>query len=206
MSFFQRWILPRLVDVAMRNSVATRYRSLTVPKACGTVLEIGVGSGLNLPFYGADIDHLYGLDPSEELLAMAGKKARAVAFPVDFIASTSEEIPLDDSSADTVVMTWTLCSIADPVKALKEIGRVIKPDGTLLFVEHGLAPEIRVQDWQRRLNPLWSKLTGGCNLNRKMDQLIRTAGFDLAELKTEYADGPRPLSYMYSGRAQLRLG
>jgi len=205
MNFYQKWILPRLVDVAMRNKVATRYRSRIVPKACGTVLEIGVGSGLNLPFYGIGVEHLYGLDPSEELLAMAGKRARGIAFPIDFIAQTSEEIPLGDSSVDTIVMTWTLCSIADPVKALKELGRVIRPGGTLLFVEHGLAPEIRVQDWQQRLNPLWSKLTGGCNLNRRMDQLIRTAGFDLAELKTEYAEGPRPLSYMYSGQAQPRL-
>lgn len=206
MSFYQKWILPRLVDVTMRNTVATRYRSRIVPKACGTVLEIGIGSGLNLPFYGIGVEHLYGLDPSEELLAMARKKARALAFPIDFMAHTSEEIPLDDSSIDTVVMTWTLCSIADPVKTLKELSRVIKPGGTLLFVEHGLAPEDRVQDWQQRLNPLWSRLTGGCNLNRKMDQLIRAAGFDFAELKTEYAAGPRPLNYMYSGQAQFRLG
>lgn len=206
MSFYQKWILPRLVDVTMRNRAATRYRSLIVPKACGTVLEIGVGSGLNLPFYGAGVEHLYGLDPSEELLAMAGKKARAIAFPIDFLAHASEEIPLDDSSVDTVVMTWTLCSIADPVKALKELRRVIKSGGTLLFVEHGLAPESGVQAWQQRLNPLWSRLTGGCNLNRKMDQLISTAGFDLAELKTEYAEGPRPFSYTYSGQAQPGLG
>jgi len=206
MSFYQKWILPRLVDVAMRNRAATRYRSLIVPKARGTVLEIGVGSGLNLPFYGSGVEHLYGLDPSEELLAMAGKKARAIAFPIDFIAHACEEIPLDDSSVDTVVMTWTLCSIADPAKALKEVRRVIKSGGTLLFVEHGLAPEIRVQAWQQRLNPLWSKLTGGCDLNRKMDQLIRTAGFDLAGLKTEYAEGPRPFSYTYSGQAQPDFG
>ena len=206
MNFYQKWMVPRLVDVVMRNRAATRYRSLIVPKACGTVLEIGVGSGLNLPFYGTGVERLYGLDPSEELLAMARKKARAIAFPIDFIAHACEEIPLDDSSVDTVVMTWTLCSIADPVKALKELRRVIKSGGTLLFVEHGLAPESRVQAWQQRLNPLWSKLTGGCNLNRKMDQLISTAGFDLAELKTEYAEGPRPLSYMYSGQAQPRLG
>jgi len=206
MSFYQKWILPRLVDVAMRNRAATRYRSLIVPKARGTVLEIGVGSGLNLPFYGTGVEHLYGLDPSEELLAMAGKKARAIAFPIDFIAHACEEIPLDDRSVDTVVMTWTLCSVADPVKALKEVRRVIKSGGTLLFVEHGLAPEIRVQAWQQRLNPLWSKLTGGCNLNRKMDQLIRTAGFDLAGLKAEYAEGPRPFSYTYSGQAQPGFG
>ena len=206
MNLYRKWILPRLVDVTMRNRSATHYRSLIVPKACGTVLEIGIGSGLNLPFYDDGVEHLYGLDPSEQLLAMAGKKARAVAFPIDFIAHASEEIPLDDSSVDTVVMTWTLCSIADPVKALQELRRVIKPDGTLLFVEHGLAPEIRVQAWQQRFNPLWSKLTGGCNLNRKMDQLIRTAGFEFAELKSEYAEGPRPLSYMFSGRAQPALG
>ena len=206
MNFYQKWMVPRLVDVVMRNRAATRYRSLIVPKACGTVLEIGVGSGLNLPFYGTGVERLYGLDPSEELLAMARKKARAIAFPIDFIAHACEEIPLDDSSVDTVVMTWTLCSIADPVKALKELRRVIKSGGTLLFVEHGLAPESRVQAWQQRLNPLWSKLTGGCNLNRKMDQLISTAGFDLAELKTEYAEGPRPLTYTYSGQARPRRG
>ena len=203
MNYYQKWIVPRLVDIVMRNRAATRYRSLIVPKACGTVLEIGVGSGLNLPFYGTGVERLYGLDPSEELLAMARKNARAIAFPIDFIAHACEEIPLDDSSVDTVVMTWTLCSIADPAKALKELRRVIKSGGTLLFVEHGLAPEIRVQAWQQGLNPLWSILTGGCNLNRKMDQLIRTAGFDLAELKTEYAEGPRPFSYTYSGQARL---
>lgn len=203
MNLYQKWMVPRLVDVVMRNRAATRYRSLIVPKARGVVLEIGVGSGLNLPFYGAGVEHFYGLDPSEELLTMARKQARAIALPIDFIAHACEEIPLDDSSVDTVVMTWTLCSIADPAKALKEVRRVIKSGGTLLFVEHGLAPEIRVQAWQQRLNPLWSKLTGGCNLNRKMDQLIRTAGFDLAELNTEYADGPRPFSYTYSGQARL---
>ena len=202
MSFYDKWIFPRLVDITMRNKEATRHRSLIVPKACGTVLEIGVGSGLNLPFYGTGVEHFYGLDPSEELLAMARKKTRASAFPIELLAHASEAIPLDDSSVDTVVMTWTLCSIPDPVKALKEIRRVIKSDGTLLFVEHGLAPETRVQAWQQRLNPLWSRMTGGCNLNRKMDQLISTAGFDLAELKTEYVAGLRPLSYMYSGRAQ----
>lgn len=206
MNFYQKWMVPRLVDVVMRNKAATRYRSLIVPKACGTVLEIGVGSGLNLPFYGSGVEHLYGLDPSEELLAMARKNARAIAFPIDFIAHACEEIPLDDGSVDTVVMTWTLCSVADPVKALKEIRRVIKSGGTLLFVEHGLAPEIRVQAWQQRLNPLWSKLTGGCNLDRKMDQLIRTAGFALAGLKTEYAEGPRPFSYTYSGQARPSRG
>ena len=202
MSFFDKWIFPRLVDIAMRNKEATRYRSQIVPKAYGTVLEIGVGSGLNLPFYGTGVEQLYGLDPSEELLAMARKKAGSVAFAVELLARSSEEIPLHDGYVDTVVTTWTLCSIADPVKALMEMRRVLKPGGILLFTEHGLAPETRVQGWQQRLNPLWSKISGGCNLNRKIDALIRASGFRIEELKTEYSKGPRPMSYMYSGRAQ----
>ncbi len=202
MSFYQKWIIPRLVDFSMRNKEAMRYRSQVVPQACGTVLEIGIGSGLNLPFYGASVERLYGLDPSGELLEMARKKANAIVFPVDFLACPSEEISLDDGSVDTVVTTWTLCTIPDPVKALKEMRRVLKPGGTLLFAEHGLAPEARVQGWQQWLNPLWSRITGGCNLNRKMDELIQASGFRLVEIKMEYAEGPRAMSYVYSGRAQ----
>ena len=203
MSFYDKWILPRLVDLAMRNKEATRYRSQIVPQARGTVLEIGVGSGLNLPFYLAGVEQLYGLDPSEELLKMAKEKARGVALPVEFLGHSGEEIPLDDGSVDTVVTTWTLCSIPDPVKALKEMKRVLRPGGTLLFAEHGLAPEARVQRWQERLNPLWGSITGGCNLNRKMDDLIRTSGFRIVELDMEYAKGPRPMSYIYFGSARL---
>jgi SAM-dependent methyltransferase len=138
MSIYEKWILPRLVDVAMRNKEATRYRSRIVPKARGTVLEIGVGSGLNLPFYGSSVEQYYGLDPSEELLVMARKKASTIAFPIEFLAHKSEEIPLEDGCIDTVVTTWTLCSIPDPAKALKEMKRVLKPGGVMLFAEHGL--------------------------------------------------------------------
>jgi ubiquinone/menaquinone biosynthesis C-methylase UbiE len=202
MNFYDKCIIPRLVDFSMRRREAMRYRAQVVPGACGTVLEIGVGSGLNLPFYGTGVERLYGLDPSQELLAMAEERAGAVAFPIHFLACPSEEIPLDDGSVDTVVTTWTLCSIANPVTALKEMRRVLKPGGHLLFAEHGLAPEARVRGWQQRLNPLWRAITGGCNLNRKMDELIQASGFRLRELTLEYADGPRPMSYVYSGRAQ----
>ena len=202
MSFYDKWILPRLVDIAMRNKEATRYRSQIVPQARGTILEIGVGSGLNLPFYGTGVERIYGLDPSEELLKMARKKARGVTLPVEFLAHSGEEIPLDDGSVDTVVTTWTLCTIPDPVRALKEMRRVLKRGGTLLFAEHGLAPEARVQGWQQRLNPLWGSITGGCNLNRKMDALIEAGGFRIGTLETEYAKGLRPMSYIYAGRAQ----
>lgn len=202
MGFYDKWIFPRLVDVAMRNREATRLRAQIVPEARGAVLEIGVGSGLNLPFYGTGVERLYGLDPSEELLAMARKKTGAVAFPIELLAHSSEEIPLEDGCVDTVVTTWTLCSIADPVKALREMRRVLKPGGMLLFTEHGLAPEARVQGWQRRLNPLWSRISGGCNLNRKIDALIQASGFRIEELEKEYSKGPRVLSYMYCGRAR----
>jgi len=202
MSVYDKWILPRLTDLAMRNREATRYRSQLVPQACGTVLEIGVGSGLNLPFYGATVDRLIALDPSEELLRMARKKARAASFPIEFLAHTGEEIPLGDRSLNMVVTTWTLCTIPDPLKALKEMKRVLKPGGTLLFAEHGLAPDAGVRTWQKRLNPLWRKVTGGCNLDRKMDALIEASGFRIVLLDTAYARGLRPMSYIYSGRAQ----
>ncbi len=202
MNFYEQWILPRLIDVAMRNKEATRYRSRIVPQARGSVLEIGVGSGLNLPFYGAGVEQLYALDPSEELLTMARKKARGMVLPIKFITHSGEAIPLDTGSVDTVVTTWTLCTIPDPVQALKEMRRVLKPDGIMLFAEHGLAPEANVRGWQRRLNPLWRRIAGGCNLDRKIDQLMQTAGFQITAIKTDYAKGPRPMSYVYAGQAQ----
>jgi ubiquinone/menaquinone biosynthesis C-methylase UbiE len=201
MNIYERWLLPQLTDLVMRNKEATRYRSHLVPEAHGTTLEVGVGSGLNLPFYGAQVSQLYAIDPSEELLRMAKKKAQGTSFPVEFLSRSAEEIPVDDRSIDTVVITFTLCSIPDPLRALREMRRVLKPAGLLLFAEHGLAPDPAVRRWQHRLNPLWNKIAGGCNLDRKMDDLIRAAGFRIAELETEYAQGLRPMSYMYTGRA-----
>lgn len=203
MNVYDKWILPRLTDFAMRNKEATRYRSQLVPRAGGAVLEIGVGSGLNLPFYGPGVERLVALDPSEELLRMARKKAGAASVPIEFLAHTGEEIPLDDGTFDTVVTTWTLCTIPDAGKALSEMKRVLKPGGTLLFVEHGLAPDARVRAWQERLNPLWRRLAGGCNLNRKMDDLIHASGFRIVALDREYAKGPRPMSYIYLGSATV---
>ena len=202
MSFYDRWILPYLIDLGLRNKEATRYRARIIPEARGTILEIGIGSGLNLPFYGASVEKLYGLDPSEELLSMARKKARNVPFAVEFLNQSGTEIPLDGRCVDTVVTTWTLCTIPDPIKALQEMKRVLKPEGVLIFAEHGLAPELRVQRWQRRLNPLWNRIGGGCNLDRKIDALIAAASFAITDLTTEYAKGPRPMSYIYCGRAR----
>jgi SAM-dependent methyltransferase len=137
------------------------------------------------------------------LLAIARRRADAAGVRAELVQGSAIAIPLADSKIDTVVMTWALCSIADPLAALREIRRVLKPDGRLLFVEHGLSPEPGIERWQHRLTPIWCHVAGGCHLDRKMDDLIRSAGFDMIELRTEYASGPRPMTYMYLGRASL---
>lgn len=202
MSLYDRWILPRVLDVVMRNKEVTRYRSGLVPGARGVVLEMGIGSGLNFPYYGPQVQRLYAIDPSEDLLRMARKRARSVRFPVEFFARSGEAIPIEDHKVDTVLTTFTLCTIADPVAALREMHRVLSPTGRLLFAEHGFAPDPSVQRWQHRCNPLWTRIAGGCNLDRKMDELISSAGFHITELTAKYANGPRPLSYIYSGSAR----
>jgi SAM-dependent methyltransferase len=203
-NLYNRCVLPGLINFAMMRGEATRLRAAYVPAASGAVLEIGIGSGLNLPFYTAAVTRLYGVDPSAELLAMARKKTATAPFPVELFNQDADRIPLADASVDTVVVTWSLCSIADPVAALSEMRRVLKPAGTLIFVEHGLAPDASVRKWQNRLTPFWRRFTGGCHLNRKMDDLVRGAGFTIADLRTEYVPGPRPLTYMYEGQARLR--
>jgi ubiquinone/menaquinone biosynthesis C-methylase UbiE len=186
----------------MRNKEVKRYRRKVIPPAAGEVLEIGAGSGLNLPFYGSQVQRLHALEPSQALLRMASRKLPGAPFEVELLRGSAEEIPLADRSIDTVVTTWTLCSIPDVAKALREARRVLKPGGSLLFVEHGHAPDASVAAWQRRIEPLWKPLAGGCHLTRRIDRLIREAGFEIVELENEYLKGPRPLTYTYCGRAQ----
>jgi ubiquinone/menaquinone biosynthesis C-methylase UbiE len=199
---YARCILPHLTDLAMRNDEAARYRALVVPQARGLVLEVGAGSGLNLPFYGCGVERVIALDRSPELLQKARKRAGAARFALEFVEGGAEKIPLADHAVDAVVMTWTLCSIANPMRALAEIRRVLKPGGSLWFAEHGLAPEARVAALQSGLSPLWTRFAGGCNLDRKIDKLILAAGFHLEDLVAEYAKGLRILSYFYLGRAR----
>jgi ubiquinone/menaquinone biosynthesis C-methylase UbiE len=201
MNMYDKWFLPRIIDVAMRQKHLARYRAEVVGQAQGRVLEIGVGSGLNLRYYGEKAEQVIGLDPSPRLLELARQRAAKISLPVELVLGSATAIPLADASIDTVVMTWTLCSIPDADTALREMRRVLKADGRLLFVEHGLAPDPSVERWQHRLTPLWRRFSGGCHLDRKMDALMRSAGFDLTQLQTEYAPGPRPMSFMYHGCA-----
>jgi ubiquinone/menaquinone biosynthesis C-methylase UbiE len=181
---YAKYVLPHLIDLAMRNKDATRVRGDWVPQARGDVLEIGIGSGLNLPFYSSDVARVYGLEPSVALQDMARKRAAAGRIQLEFLSQSAEEaLPLGDNRIDTIVMTWTLCSIPNAPRALAEMKRVLKADGRLLFVEHGRSPDTRVVAWQDRLTPVWKKIGGGCHLNRKIDQLLAMAGFSIGELK-----------------------
>lgn len=203
--WYETVLLPRLIHLSMRQKKLAEYRPRVLSEARGRVLEVGIGSGLNLWFYPNDVERLLGLDPSAKLLKMARKAQTHSKVPVTLMNGAAESIPLSDASIDTVVMTWALCSIADPVRALGEIRRVLRPDGALLFVEHGLSPEPEVCVWQNRLTPFWKKIGGGCHLNRPIDELITAAGFAIDMLTVGYMkDAPKAFGYMYEGRAQKR--
>jgi len=203
MGIYDKHILPRVLDFALRNKDSARLRALRIPQARGDVFEVGIGSGLNLPFYSQQVRRVYGADPSVELGRMARKRAAGQRVPVEFLVQSAESaIPLADASVDTVVSTWTLCSIPDALAALREMRRVLKPGGSFIFVEHGRSPEAKVARWQDRLNPVWKPICGGCNMNRQMDQLIESGGFRITELQNEYLPGPRAMTYIYHGIAR----
>jgi ubiquinone/menaquinone biosynthesis C-methylase UbiE len=203
LGFYERRVLPRLIHFGMRQKQLAPLRERLVAGARGRVLEIGVGSGLNLPFYSREVEVLLGLDPSRALLEMAKRHASWVHFPVELCEGSAEDIPLENEAVDQVVMSWTLCSVADPGRALAEIRRVLRPGGTLLFVEHGRAPEPGVARWQDRLTPVWRRLAGGCHLNRPIGHLVRESGLQLAELETGHLiKGPKPFTFHYRGSAR----
>ena len=187
----------------MRNKETTRLRAAWIPHAYGDVLEIGIGSGLNLPHYTSDVRRVFGVEPSAELQIMARKRAALGRIPVEFLSQSAEDpLPLPDESVDTAVITWALCSIPDASQALQRVRRVLKPGGRLIFMEHGRSPDARMVKWQDRLTPVWKRFTGGCHLNRKIDELITTAGFQITELTNFYIPGPRPMTYTYQGIAR----
>ena len=202
MGFYQRHVLPCLTHLAMSQSQLLPFRQHIVGAAEGRVLEIGVGSGLNFRLYGSAVRSVIGLEPSAELLRMARPRARAASVPVSLLDGSAEAIPLDGASIDTVVTTWTLCTIPNASLALAEMRRVLRPGGALLFVEHGRAPEPGVARWQDRIDPYWSYLAGGCHLNRKMDDLVTASGFRIEALHNSRLPGPRTHTYFYEGRAR----
>ena len=202
MSWYEQRILPHMTDRACSTKPCRKQREKIVPLAEGDVLEIGIGSGLNLPFYDQQkVRKLWGLEPSEGMRKLAAKNLEGLNLDLEFIDLPGEEIPLESNSVDTVVVTFTLCTIPDTASALQGMRRVLKPGGRLLFCEHGTAPDEGVRRWQDRLNSGWSKISGGCNMNRDIPVLITAAGFEIVNDERMYILGRRILSYNYWGRA-----
>jgi len=205
MGFYDRHILPRFINCACGSSPIMKQREKVVPAAKGVVLEIGIGTGLNLPFYNPEkVERLIGLDPSEESWHLAEKRVAAVKFDVDFVGLPEGEIPLDDGSVDTILVTYALCTIPDPVAALQGMKRVLRPGGELIFCEHGKAPDANVHKWQNRLDGIWGKIAGGCHLNRDIPMILSDGGFKVKALDEMYLPkSPRFASFNYWGTAHL---
>ena len=205
MGLYTKYVLPRLIHFACSSEPARQQRQKVVPRATGMTLEIGIGSGLNLPFYDpAAVTGVWGLDPSEEMLEMARDAGAGSSLAVELSAAAAEELPFDDASFDTVLLTYTLCSIYEPETALEEMKRVLKPGGSLLFCEHGAAPDPGVRRWQDWITPVWRRIGGGCRLNRDVPGLIDSAGLEIVELEQMYIPGWRPASFNSWGRATTR--
>lgn len=203
MAFYKDRVLPYLVHWSMRQDTFSAYRHRVIPAAQGRVLEIGVGSGLNFPLYGVAATRVIGLDPSRKLLSIAAAGPptdRPTSF--ELIEGSAETIPLEDKSIDSVVSTWTLCTIPDVRAALGEMRRVLRPSGQLFFVEHGRSPDEKVRRWQDRLTPFWKQIGGGCHLNRPIGELLEQSGFRIEQIETGYMKGPKLMTFMYEGKAR----
>ena len=202
MGFYQRHILPRCLDMACGVGPIEKQRAKIVPKARGDVVEIGIGSGLNLPHYNPEfVTRVIGIDPDGEIWKRGQGRVAACPFPVERLGLSGEALPLESESADTVVVTYSLCTIPDPIAALREMARVLRSGGTILFTEHGRAPDAKVARWQRRIDPIWGRIAGGCHTSRDIPALFEQAGLSLASLEQMYIPGPKILSYNYWGEA-----
>lgn len=205
MGLYEKYILPKITDFLCSGKPIMYQRKKVVPLAKGRVLEIGIGSGLNLQFYdSSNVEYIWGLDPSAQMREMAEKRAIDTQFEVEFIGLSGEEIPLESNSANTVLVTYTLCTIPDVVQALSEMSRVLIAGGELIFCEHGLAPDEDVRRWQNRINPIWKRIGGGCNLNRPIPNLIEQGGFKINNIEKMYIPGWKPASFNYWGSAVQR--
>ncbi len=202
MGLYERFVLPKVVHLTCSSKPIRYQRRKVVPLAKGRILEIGIGSGLNLPYYDpSKVERIWGLEPSMQMRAMAEKRVRETQFKVEFIGLSDDKIPLESDSVDTVLVTYTLCTIPDVVRALEGMRRVLKPGGELIFSEHGLAPDENVRRWQDRMNPIWKRFGGGCNLNRPIPSLIEQGGFKIKNMESMYIPGWKPASFNYWGTA-----
>ncbi|MFT5483416.1 MAG: ubiquinone/menaquinone biosynthesis C-methylase UbiE [Halieaceae bacterium] len=203
MGFYDTHVLPHFINLACGTKPITRQRQKVVPLAEGRILEIGMGSGLNIPHYNLDkVDMVWGLEPSHGMREKARPIVEAAPFPIEWLDLPGEEIPLDNNSVDTIVLTYTLCTIPDWLTALKQMRRVLKPGGTLLFSEHGKAPDAGVQNWQNKIDPIWGKIAGGCHLNRDIPALLIEGGFNIREMDSMYMPStPRIAGFTYWGMA-----
>ena len=202
MGMYDRYLLPRLVSLECSSNPNMKQREKVVPLAEGDVLEIGLGTGLNLAYYDpGKVRKVWGLEPSEGMRNLARKNVVDSEVEVEFIDLPGEEIPLDAHSVDTVVVTYTLCTIPDAQRALKGMRRVLRPGGKLLFCEHGIAPDLGVRQWQERINPIWRRFSGGCQINRDIVGLIEASGFRVLVDERMYIPGVKLLSYNYWGSA-----
>jgi len=202
MGLYGKYVLPRLIDTACGMGDVMKRRAALIPQAQGDVLEIGIGTGLNLAYYDKTrVTRITGVDPAAQMQALARQRSLDIGIPVDMVAVDVCGIHADAGRFDTIVMTFTLCSIEDPIPALREMKRVLGDGGRLLFCEHGLATEQGVKAWQHRLTPWWKPLAGGCHLNRDIPALIQEAGFVIERLDTGYIKGPRPMTFLYEGVA-----
>lgn len=199
---YEQVLLPYLVDWCCGIAAVSKQRRKVVPLASGRVLEIGIGTGLNLEHYDkSKVESIIGLDPGAELHGLTRKRIAKFGVSVELVSLSAERIPFDDASFDTVLVTYSLCTIPNPVAALQEMRRVLKPHGRLVYCEHGLAPDASVRSWQDRLTPVWSTVAGGCHLNRDIPALLREAGFRLPDMQSAYLPGPRALMFNYWGTA-----
>lgn len=202
MGFYDKHILPHLINCACGLPAMMGQRAKLIPQARGLVLELGIGTGLNLPFYDPlKVTGIIGVDPATEMHHKARERAAASPIPVKTVALEVQQIAAETDSFDTAVTTFTLCTIPDAVAALHEVHRVLKPGGELLFCEHGIAPEAAVQVWQRRIQPFWKPLAGGCHLDRDIPAIITAGGFRIVEMEKRYLKGPKAMTYVYRGRA-----
>ncbi|MFI5309003.1 MAG: class I SAM-dependent methyltransferase [Polyangiales bacterium] len=202
MGFYNDWVLPRFLNAMMGMKFVAEERKKCLAGVSGSVLEVGFGSGHNLPYYPSAVQRVVAVDPSKESAKLARKRIAAAAFPVEYVPLAGEEIAAADASFDSVVTTYTLCTIPDPAAALRQMLRVLKPDGRFFFVEHGRSFEPKVQRWQDRMNGVQQALFGGCNMNRDIEKLVRDAGFEMEALDKYYVDGqPKMVSFLTRGVA-----